>query len=349
MQVDLVVVGGGPIGLGTAIEARLAGLSVALVEPRGVPVDKACGEGLMPAARAALDRLGVHPHGVPFRGIHYLTPTASAVALFGRGDGLGVRRTELSAALSQRATELGVRHVAARASTPRAVPDGVRVDVGSGADGVSARWAVAADGLHSPVRRALGLDVPVDRHRVPARYGLRRHFRLPPWTDLVEVHWAADAEAYVTPVAADVVGVAVLGPGGAPFDAWLDRFPAVADRLAGAPPIGEVRGAGPLRQRARSRVAGPVLLVGDAAGYVDALTGEGVSVGLACARELVACLVAGRPQDYDRAWRRATLRYRAMTGGLLAATRRPVLRRALVPAAQRAPWLFARIVDQLGR
>ena len=60
------------------------------------------------------------------------------------------------------------------------------------------------------------------------------------------------------------------------------------------------------------------------------------------------CLVADRPGDYERAWRRTTRRYRLLTSGLLAATRRPLLRRALVPSAQRAPWLFTEIVNQLG-
>ena len=109
-----------------------------------------------------------------------------------------------------------------------------------------------------------------------------------------------------------------------------------------------MRGAGPLRQRTRRRVAGRVLLVGDAAGYVDALTGEGLSVGLTCARELVRCVVEGRPQDYERAWLRATRRYRVLTGGLLYAAQRPVLRRTIVPAAERLPWAFGRMVDQLG-
>jgi flavin-dependent dehydrogenase len=343
-DVDLVVIGGGPIGLGTALEARLVGLSVAVVEPRGVPVDKACGEGLMPAGRAALERLGVRPAGRPFRGIHYLTPRASAVAPFRSGPGLGVRRTTLSAALWDRASAVGVQAVAGRAGVPRPRPEGgVRVAV-PGAGELVARWVAAADGLHSPTRRGLGLDVPV----AARRYGLRRHYRVEPWTDLVEVHWAADAEAYVTPVAPDVVGVAVLGPGGAGFDAWLERFPQLGARLDGAD-AGPVRGAGPLRQRARRRVAGPVLLVGDAAGYVDALTGEGVAVGLACARSLVACLVAGRPEDYERAWLRTTRRYRWLTGGLLAATQRRLPRRAVVPAAQRLPGVFAGVVDQLGR
>lgn len=339
MDVDLLVVGGGPIGLGTAVEAARAGMSVALVERREGPVDKACGEGLMPAARTSLRRLGVEPDGVEFRGIRYLARGREATALFSAGPGLGVRRTTLSAALGARADALGVKRVRASAAPPV---------TGSGwveAAGVRARWLVAADGLHSPVRRALGLDVPA---RGPVRYGLRRHHRVAPWSDLVEVHWADDAEAYVTPVAEDLVGVAVLCPGGGSYDTWLARFPALADRLAGAEPASDVRGAGPLRRTAARRVQGRVLLVGDASGYVDALTGEGISVGLACARELVACLVADRPQDYEAAWLRTTRRYRVLTGGLLRVAHRPLLRRTIVPAASRLPRVFRGIVDQLG-
>ena len=83
------------------------------------------------------------------------------------------------------------------------------------------------------MRRALGLDVPA---RGAVRYGLRRHYRVAPWSDLVEVHWADDAEAYVTPVAEDLVGVAVLCPGGGSYDTWLARFPALAaDGTSNAP------------------------------------------------------------------------------------------------------------------
>lgn len=327
------------MGLGTSIEAAQAGMSVAVVERREGPVDKACGEGLMPAARAALRRLGVEPDGVEFRGIRYLTRGSAATALFSAGPGLGVRRTTLSAALGARVDALGIKRVRASAATPLLGDGWVE------AAGVRAPWLVAADGLHSPVRRALGLDLPASG---APRYGLRRHFRTAPWTDLVEVHWADAAEAYVTPVADDLVGVAVLCPGGEPYGSWLARFPALAERLAAAAPATDVRGAGPLRRTASRRTHGRVLLVGDASGYVDALTGEGISVGLACGRELVRCLVEGRPDDYEAAWRRTTRRYRILTGGLVRAARSPSLRRAIVPAADRFPAVFRSIVDQLG-
>jgi flavin-dependent dehydrogenase len=92
-----------------------------------------------------------------------------------------------------------------------------------------------------------------------------------------------------------------------------------------------------------------VLLVGDAAGYVDALTGEGIAVSLACARSLVDCVVAGRPADYETRWRRDSRRYRALTSSLLWASGRQALRQAIVPGAQRLPRVFSGAVAQLAR
>ncbi|GII79191.1 oxidoreductase [Sphaerisporangium rufum] len=337
-MIDVLVAGGGPAGLSTAIAAALAGLEAVVVEPRPAPVDKACGEGLMPTGAAALAALGVRPAGHPLRGIRYLDPRGGAEAPFRAGPGLGVRRTTLHAALHARAAEVGVRVEAGRVEDVRQGPDSVR------AAGMRARWLVAADGLHSPLRRRLGLELPAGGDR---RYGLRRHYAVPPWSGFVEVHWAPRGEAYVTPVGGGLVGVAVLSAERHGYDGHLAGFPALLDRLAGAAPATPVRGAGPMRQRARARVAGRVLLVGDAAGYVDALTGEGVSLAVLSARALAGCLRAGRPEAYERAWRRLSRRHRALTGALLAARRHPASARLIVPAARRLPAVFAATVNAL--
>jgi flavin-dependent dehydrogenase len=222
----------------------------------------------MPAAVAALGRLGVPVTGRPFVGIRYLAPGRSVAAEFRAGPGLGVRRTTLHAALAMRAEQVGVDRVCGSVRTVEQDGDGVT------AAGLRAGWLVAADGLHSPVRRSLGLQVDPTPGR-PARYGLRRHFLVAPWSRHVEVYWGEHAEAYVTPVGDGLVGVAVLGPGGTPYEEALAGFPALLARLRVAEPANAVLGAGPLRQSARSPVSGRVLLAGDAAGYVDALTGRG--------------------------------------------------------------------------
>ena len=129
------------------------------------------------------------------------------------------------------------------------------------------------------------------------------------------------------------------------FDTHLGAFPILQERLHMAP-HGPDRAAGPLRQKVSSRTAGRVLLVGDAAGYVDALTGEGLGIAFGAANLLVECVAADRPQDYDRRWRRMSRRYRMLTAGVLHASGSP-LRSVIVPAAAQFPAVFSRIVNKL--
>ena len=336
---DLMVAGGGPVGLATALYAARAGLDVGIVEPREGVIDKACGEGLMPGAVAALTELGVPLDGHPITGIRYIDGTSQAEAAFRHGPGRGVRRTTLHLALSSAALAAGVKtdHRAVRAVEDRG--DHLLVD------GEPTRHLIAADGLHSPVRRMVGLDAPVAGHR---RYGQRCHFSVAPWTSLVEVHWASVGEAYVTPVGEGRVGIAVLSDERRPLADLLGDFPTLTSHVAGRE-VEEVRGAGALRQRSRRRVAGRVLLVGDASGYVDALTGEGIALGLAQARAAVEAVRSGRPQGYELAWRRLGWRHDLLTHGLLSATRHRALRSRVVPAAARMPGVFGLAVNQLAR
>lgn len=336
---DLVVAGGGPVGLAAALHATRAGLDVAVVEPREGAIDKACGEGLMPGAVAALTGLGVRFEGHPITGIRYLDDRTRAEAAFRHGVGYGVRRTRLHTALADAVAGARVPTVRRAVRTVEDRGDHLLVD------GEPTRYLVAADGLHSPVRRLLGLDAPAAARR---RFGQRCHVAVAPWSSFVEVHWSPVGEAYVTPVAPDLVGVAVLSTERRPLADLLPHFPALADRLDGQE-LTRVRGAGPLRQRARRRVAGRVLLVGDASGYVDALTGEGLVLGLAQAGAAVAAVAAGRPQRYELAWRRLGWRHDLLTRTLLSATAHPAVRTRVVPAAAALPRVFGAAVDQLAR
>jgi flavin-dependent dehydrogenase len=337
--IDVLVVGGGPAGLATAIRCAQAGLSVTVAEPRTGPIDKACGEGLMPAAVTRLAAIGVRPAGHPLRGIRYLDSVHRVDALFRHGDGLGVRRTTLHAALAFRAAQLAIPVLPVR------VTGFARTGGGVTAAGIEARYLVAADGLHSVIRRACALEPPPARH---SRFGLRRHYHMVPWSDLVEVYWTPGSEAYVTPVADDLVGVAVLGGTRGGFESRLSAFPSLRERLAGAEPASDVRGSGPLRQDVRRRTAGNVLLVGDASGYLDALTGEGIGVALAQAEVLADCVATGRAGDYERAWRRVSRKSRILTSGLLWSRNQPLLAPRIVPAAQWLPRLFTVIVNHVG-
>ena len=330
---DLLVAGGGPAGLAAALHARRQGLSVIVAEPRENPIDKACGEGLMPGGLAELRSLGVDPAGMPLEGIAYLSEHRRAEARFRGGPGRGVRRTTLHAALASRAKEQDTEWISTRITTVDQDAYGVT------AAGVRAKWLVAADGLHSAVRRAVGIDaVP----GTPRRYGVRWHYQVPAWSEFVEVHWSRWGEAYVTPVEPDLVGVAILSRK-RPELAW---FPRLANHLHGAS-RGRARGCGPMRQVVSRRVAGRVLLVGDAAGYEDALTGEGVSLAVKQAGAAVRAIVDDTPSSYEAAWHRITRDYRLLTRGLVLATVPPATRRAIVPTCTLLPGVFKKAVNTL--
>lgn len=343
---DALVVGGGPAGLAFAAAAAGRGLDVTVLERREGPVDKACGEGLLPAGVRALDRLGVSallPAGdvSPIREIRWIERDGAEVrvALPAPG-GLGIRRTALSAALASRARAAGAEIV----EGAEAVAHGRGRDQ-AWAEAAGRTWTarvlVAADGLASPIRRREGLD---GRARGPARLGVRRHFALRPWSDAVEVHFGDRAEAYVTPVGALRVGVAFLVEvGGEPprFDDLLHRFPRLAARLAGAPPDSAPRGAGPFPRTSSARTADRLVLLGDAAGYLDAITGDGLPIALGCALDLAGILPEALARGatrrslarYERAWRRRWRPYAVFTRLVLGLARRPALRRRVVALA----------------
>lgn len=336
-RVDLLIVGGGPAGLATAIRARLAGLEVTVIDRARPPIDKACGEGLMPDAVARLREIGVVPRGLPFRGIRYVDRGIVAEGVFPQAGGLGVRRTELHEALVRRAGEVGVDlRWGVKAEGPR--EGGVETDQGI----FSARWIVGADGLRSRVRQWADLDGGAGSL---LRYGVRRHFAMAPWSDFVEVYWGPGCEAYVTPVAPDQVGIAFLWSGRkADFDDLLATLPELRARVAGAPLASRDRGTGPLRQRARAVRKGNLALVGDAAGYFDAITGEGLAVALHESAALVEAILAGDLGRYARAHRRINRLPDLMTGLVLALEQRPRLRARAVRALMAEPALFSRLL-----
>lgn len=337
---DVVVAGGGPAGLATAIGAAAAGFSTVVVEERRPPVDRACGEGLMPDGAARLAELGVllpPGHSMRFDGICYIDGPLRAEGRFPDGRGLGIRRTVLHEAMRDRAERLGVElRWGSRVTGLR--PDGIETDRGR----VRGRFTVAADGRNSMVRRLAGLERSAPPRR---RIGVRRHFAVHPWSTLVEVHWADDCEAYVTPVGDGLVGVALLCEHPVVrFDEWIGRFPELVDRLAGAAAASRDRGAGPFGRRCRRAVRGRLAMVGDAAGSLDPISGEGLSVAFHEARAVVESIAAGGLEGYAKAHRRIRRLPTILTGMLTLAVARPALRRRMMCALSSSGTLFDRLL-----
>jgi 2-polyprenyl-6-methoxyphenol hydroxylase-like FAD-dependent oxidoreductase len=298
LDFDAIVVGAGPVGLSTGILLAKQGIHTLVCERKALPVDKACGEGIMPTGLAELKNLGVLErlsplHSHPFEGIRYFDQHGnSAAASFAQGAGLGIRRVELSRALHEEALTLDNLHIEQNIEVTHVDRRDGQVKVHAHAKNFSAKLLIGADGVRSNIRRWSNLEAAPSHLR---RWGANQHFAIMPWSPYVEVYWTPGLEAYVTPCGSEQVGVAFLwnrddykpvASGKKLALGLLEQFPTLQHRLASTPLVGETQSIGPLHRRVRSCVSDNLVLVGDAAGYLDPITGEGISLGLSAARRL---------------------------------------------------------------
>ncbi|MGH9756291.1 MAG: NAD(P)/FAD-dependent oxidoreductase [Candidatus Acidiferrales bacterium] len=336
-RADVFVVGGGPAGLVAAIAARRKGFSVTLADGAGPRIDKPCGEGLMPETRASLAELGIAldpSAGYPFKGIRFLRGSKQVSAEFPSGCGVGIRRPVLHAMLVARAEECGVRLLW---KTPVTGITSGSVEMGDVS--VQARWIVGADGSGSRVRKWAGLDAMAMRKQ---RYARRRHYAVKPWSDYVEIYWAAGLQAYVTPIAPEEVCVMLIAenPAGATFEGALDALPGLKERLGDAAPASRERGAITSMHTLRHVVRGNLALAGDSSGAVDAITGEGLHLAFEQARALACAMEAGDLACYERAHRRLARHPARMGKLLLLLGRNPAIQRRTLHMLAAHPALF---------
>ena len=327
---EVVVVGGGPAGSTAATLLARRGRSVLLLDRARFPRAKPCGECLNPGALAALGRTGLLDlvlalDPVPLGGWTIRTGGVEVSAAFGDGlSGLGVARTRLDAALLDEARRAGVdvredaRVTAARSADT--VDGRPAVDWRSGADGppgtLRPRVVVGADGLRSVVVRTLGLLARRPRLR---KVSLTTHVRgeaLPDRNGLLDVQDGVTLG--VAPVARGRWNVTLVAP--APVDDGVlsdDTADWVGDVLrrrlpeARWEPDDDVHASGPFDWPVRRAWAPGVVLVGDAAGYFDPFTGQGVYRAVRSAElaapavdEALACGSWGPLGAYGRRWER---------------------------------------------
>ena len=339
---DIFVIGGGPAGLAAAIAARRRGFRVTVADGASGPIDKACGEGLMPDGVAALQELGVllgAETSYPFRGIRFLSGDIEVDSYFPKGSpGRGIRRTVLHQLLIERAASLGI-HLLWRTAVTGISADAVWL----GRHGVKARWIIGADGANSRVRRWAHLD---SLHARRQRFAFRQHFRLAPWTDRMELHWGQQGEVYVTPVSDDQVCVALISRDPKlRLSAALHHFPQLQRRLNGVSSASSEKGATTVTSCLSQACLGNIALIGDASGTVDAITGEGLRLAFRQATLLADCLVQQDLQRYETEHRRLALRPRLMSRLMLLLDGRPGLQIRTIRAFRQRPQIFQRFLQ----
>ena len=361
MRTNVVVVGAGPSGAATALVLGRAGHSVTVLDRSHFPRDKACGEGLMPPGVGVLRRLGLLEDVMATRaprlgGVMYTHPRGvAAYAPFptppdrGAPWGLGVRRTVFDAVLVdalRREPRITLLEGVRATGLLRDGSDSI-IGVATASESVLADVVVAADGLHSPMRAAAGWNGPT---QTPGRYGLAGHWAVDVGhLDRIVVTFADRQEWYQAPVGPELLLVSTLGDRrriGATARDYAAAARSTLPALREAELVERPLATGQFRQRPHTIAGDGLFLVGDAAGYDDPTTGEGIGVGLLLAERLGYHLTALLSGAVDRStaeahYRRDHARLHhnrsRVTALALLMAQRPRLSRRAVAASARRP------------
>ncbi len=354
MGTDVFIVGAGPAGLVAAIALRRKSREVIVADGAHYPIDKPCGEGLMPGAVQALDGLGIRfgtcGDGFRFRGIRFVGAARSVQAEFSNGAGVGIRRVELHRKLVQAAQEAGVQFLWNHAVTG-IENSGVR----AGGKFYRSKWIIGADGFYSRVAKWSGLRSAERQKATPQRgemrgrpaprYARQQHFRVEPWTDYVEIYWGKTSQAYVTPVASNEVNVVVTSEDPhARIEQLLKKHGDLRSKLGADRTVGPERGAVTATRRLRRVTRGNVLLLGDASGSVDAITGEGLRLGFEQAFAATEAICRGNLHGYEKAHGALFRRPVAMARLMLLLQDYPRLRRRVLEAFGSEPGIFVNLL-----
>jgi flavin-dependent dehydrogenase len=311
---DIVVAGAGVAGASSAILLGKEGYRVLLLDRATFPRHKTCGEGIMPEGVGILASLGVLPavlergagraRGLRFRSRSGVWAQADFPAMQSApAYSVVIRRYELDQLLLERAREVptvtvregfAVAEALYREGSIQGIT-GHAVGSPGQSETFRAPLTLAADGMHSRFHGRYGIQRRVWRRQ---RWGLAGHLRgveeLGPY---IEVLFQGESEIYMAPLANGLALVAILAEKRAmgafrgnlerAYHDFLKAAPGLGDRIRSSEVVPPVGARGPLGFTVRPVFAPGLLLVGDSAGFLDPITGEGMTLALKCAQAAV--------------------------------------------------------------
>lgn len=351
LDADVIVVGGGPVGSVLAMLLGRSGIRTSILEKAQFPRDKPCGEGLMPGGVAILEQVGVDLAREDFPRLDGITyRTLEGGAMFGAfrsagglpDHGFGVRRLRFDVLLAEKAAATPNVEMVTGCAVQGIERAGAGFRLATARGSMTARQVVGADGLRSTTRRLLGWSMaPAEPHR----HALVSHLNVPRHrVGGVVVTLLQSNEVYVAPSGRDELLAVVLGPPGSLRSPSARVAASYRTIVAAAHPefsqaeIGPIRGAGPFRVSSRTVAEGGAFLVGDAAGFIDPITGDAMSAGFRAAAFLAELLAGAVPSAEARYRRWYAAQWR---------TRRLVT--AIALGLSGSPWLARRALAGLGR
>lgn len=372
---DLAIIGGGPAGAAAALEARRHGMRVAIWDRDQFPRDKVCGEFLSAESLPLLDEeipvaLG---RGAPIRCSEFISPSGRVRAFALTHPGRGLSRRVLDEALWNATASAG-----AYAHPGQAVLRVRRLDP---LKERGATWEVeSSSGTYTKTAALLvacGRWWSIDGFPSPARegkdgatgpwMGAKAHFKGLAHRDAVEMYYFPGGYCGLAPIEDGIYNACCLvhrslvrGVGAGEFGnfaAWLGvvaRHSALNERLRGSAQVSETLSTAPLRPARRRANHDGVLLMGDAAGFLDPFTGDGISMALhsgrLAAEELAKAWSKNAvnfeqvAENYRRRLGSAVRRSYLVAGVLRALVRAPAVVQSSAAAA--LPWLGTRVLSE---
>jgi len=339
MKAEVLIAGAGPAGAAVALELARNGVAVTIVDRARFPRRKVCGEYLGDGALAAFERLGlarrIEALASPLRGVRVRAAGAAATTLEFSRPALAIERRELDAIVLDAARAAGAIHLTGQVEElvrgDGRVAGAIVRDESGALRTFESRVVVGADGLGSIIARKLALT----RVGGGGRYAVGGHYRGMALADYVEMYVGEGAYLALNPLPMDTINLMLVVPRDR-VRAWSGAIDAgiagLAARLTegrieldSADRIGARVSIGPLAHRTKRAVVPGALLVGDAAGFVNPFTGQGVDLALFGAARAARAIQTAlrRPHDeaaafaaYDRELR-AELRARRRLAALV--------------------------------